>query len=604
MLGQIDWSGASMHDRAAAMDYVAHRVEGRVTQDMQAAMREQAMAGEAGRRFEKFKNRDTGNLETVVDNEGNIFYLAGGTLEAGQDGTADGVVFVTDPETGETSQRSVDELRRGGITTPEQYEEEFRQRLEAVSEAEAEAAALEEIVEEATAAGEDHTPRVAEYMGIDLNGLAGQTVTLADGGQAYIDRVYQNLESGFMEIDAVPVDPATGLLRTNEKGEEAHYLLDVRSIVPPKQQAQEVKPVKRNAQQAQGTAGMENAATSEETTVAPESVAQAQPVPGNMQEVTRTVPEQNPAQGGAADGTPGGTQKTGLNADTGNMPTQESAETTGEQTLSDPRIGRSLSPQEAEEMIRQMEAAAEDAPELELTPENWLAEFGENGMVDTPIGQVKMGENQLAKMFMKGRNAQLGMVKPTLTTPDAIVEVESEANNGQAERPSSLLFIKTFLDKSGEKHTYFTSVTVQRDGMEVAISNHIEGEKRIRKFLEKGKLLYRVYGGAQTEQNRVSVSGTTPPVDPGVVNKGTNSVPSTQEISRKKDGTTDYDRIDDPATVASAMHEEFGEEAEQVARECLDEARQELEKAGTVKRAIDRDALRSRPEKRWTSGSR
>lgn len=277
-----------------------------------------------------------------------------------------------------------------------------------------------------------------------------------------------------------------------------------------------------------------------------------------------------------------------MNADTGNMPVQESAETTEVQTLSDPRIGRSLSPQEAEEMIRQMEAGAEKAPELELTPENWLAEFGENGMVDTPLGQVKMGENQLVKMFMKGRNAQLGMVKPTLTTPDAIVEVESEANNGQAERPSSLLFIKTFLDKSGEKHTYFTSVTVQRDGMEVAISNHIEGEKRIRKFLEKGKLLYRVYGGAQTEQNRVSVSGTTPPVDPGIVNKGTNSVPSTQEIPRKKDGSPDYDRIDDPATVASAMHEEFGEEAEQVARESLDEAREALEQAGAVKKAIDR----------------
>lgn len=142
------------------------------------------------------------------------------------------------------------------------------------------------------------------------------------------------------------------------------------------------------------------------------------------------------------------------------------------------------------------------------------------------------------------------------------------------------------------KHTYFTSVTVQRDGMEVTISNHIEGEKRIRKFLEKGKLLYRVYGGAQTEQNRASVSGTTPPVNPGDLNKGTTSVPNVQEteqkIPRKKDGMPDYERIDDPATVASALHEEFGEEAAEVARESLDEAREALKQAGNIRKAIDR----------------
>ncbi|MDE5944559.1 MAG: hypothetical protein K2G93_03115 [Rikenella sp.] len=237
-LGQIDWSAVSMQDRAAAMDYVAHQVEGRVTQDMQEAMREQAAAAEAQRRFEQRKNRDTGNLETVTDLEGNSFYLAGGTLEAGENGTADGTVFVIDPKTGETSQRSVEELKRGETTTPEQYETEFRQQLETISQAEAEAAAVEEIVEEANAAGEDPTPRVAAYKGIDLNALAGETVTLADGSQAYINQVSTD-RNGAVEIDAVPVDPSTGQLLTNENGEEAHTLLDVRSIVAPPRQEQQ-----------------------------------------------------------------------------------------------------------------------------------------------------------------------------------------------------------------------------------------------------------------------------------------------------------------------------------------------------------------------------
>ena len=218
-------------------------------------------------------------------------------------------------------------------------------------------------------------------------------------------------------------------------------------------------------------------------------------------------------------------------------PAQTTPQQTAEQTMApspaqepqngvDDRIGRSLNKEEADNLIAEMENRAEPAPELELTPENWTAEFGEDGMVDTPIGKVKMGENQLAKMFLKGRNNQLGMVKPTLTSPDIVIEIQSPTTNAQHERNTSLLFVKTFIGKDGKKHHYFTSVTVQKDGMEVSISNHIETVKRIRGFLEKGKLLYRVYGGAQTEHSRANTSGTTSPTNPGVIsfNKDTQNI--------------------------------------------------------------------------------
>ena len=219
------------------------------------------------------------------------------------------------------------------------------------------------------------------------------------------------------------------------------------------------------------------------------------------------------------------------------QPAQTTPQQTAEQTMTpspaqepqngvDNRIGRSLNKEEADNLIAEMENRAESAPELELTPENWTAEFGEDGMVDTPIGKVKMGENQLAKMFLKGRNNQLGMVKPTLTSPDIVIEIQSPTTNAQHERNTSLLFVKTFIGKDGKKHHYFTSVTVQKDGMEVSISNHIETVKRIRGFLEKGKLLYRVYGGAQTEHSRANTSGTTSPTNPGVIsfNKDTQNI--------------------------------------------------------------------------------
>ncbi|GHT49916.1 hypothetical protein AGMMS49982_04270 [Bacteroidia bacterium] len=148
-----------------------------------------------------------------------------------------------------------------------------------------------------------------------------------------------------------------------------------------------------------------------------------------------------------------------------------------------------LTEEEAEQLIAAMENNAIEAPQLELTPENWLAEFGEDGTINTPIGEVKMGENQLAKMLLKNRAAEFGMIKPTLTNPDVIVEKETEAKDGHTERPSSYLFIKTFNTHNKTYH-HFESVTVSKSGKEVVISNHIATEKSIKKELLNGTMLY------------------------------------------------------------------------------------------------------------------
>lgn len=168
-----------------------------------------------------------------------------------------------------------------------------------------------------------------------------------------------------------------------------------------------------------------------------------------------------------------------------------------------------LSEADADYVIAQMESSAEVAPELELTPDNWVVEFGEDGIVSTPIGDVKMGENQVAKLFEKGRSKEFGMIKPTLTNPDVIIEVPSHSADGNEERSSSYLFIKTFLGKNGEKVYYFKSVTIKKDGLEISISSHYDRAKRVKEALMKGKLLYRKNDGAQTEQNQPSASVTT-----------------------------------------------------------------------------------------------
>ena len=151
-----------------------------------------------------------------------------------------------------------------------------------------------------------------------------------------------------------------------------------------------------------------------------------------------------------------------------------------------------LTKEAASGIIAEMEQRATVAPELELTIENWDAQFGENGIVSTPIGEVKMGENQFTKLMRQGRNGKLGMIKPTLEDPDIIIEDASEAKDNQTtERESSFVFVKTFTKPDGSRYYYFTSVTVSKDGHEVVVSNQEKRRNVLTNLLMKGKLVWK-----------------------------------------------------------------------------------------------------------------
>lgn len=164
------------------------------------------------------------------------------------------------------------------------------------------------------------------------------------------------------------------------------------------------------------------------------------------------------------------------------------------------RIGsKSMTHDEAIAFIAEMEDHAEVAPEIDLTIENWDAQFGENGIVPTPIGDVKMGENQFAKLMRQGRNGKLGMIKPTLETPNLIIEENSEAKNGDvAERNSSYIFIKAFTKKDGSRFYYFTSISVSKGGKEVIISNQEKSRNRILRLMEEESVIWRTPKDATT----------------------------------------------------------------------------------------------------------
>ena len=150
-----------------------------------------------------------------------------------------------------------------------------------------------------------------------------------------------------------------------------------------------------------------------------------------------------------------------------------------------------LNKQQIDELIFIMEQNAEDAPILELTLSNWFIEFGQEGLIQTPIGLVKMGENQYNKLIKACREKEFGMIKPTLTNPDIILEKSTHAKDGDVtERASSLLFVKTF-HYGGKIVKFFMSVTVRREEMEVVVSNHIITRKGFENNIRKSVFAYK-----------------------------------------------------------------------------------------------------------------
>ena len=191
----------------------------------------------------------------------------------------------------------------------------------------------------------------------------------------------------------------------------------------------------------------------------------------------------------------------------------------------------------ASNILEQIEAEAEPFEEIELTPANWYALFGEDGIVSTPIGNVKMGENQYLKLAQKGRDGKLGMIKPTLEHPSVVVMDKSQAKDGQnTEREFSYVFVKAFVGKNGERLYYFTSITVSKDGQEVVISNQEKERSRIQRLLKNGKLAY-INKATLPPASDKTIQGDqlTNPVGEELssADKGTKNIPNSQTPEQK-----------------------------------------------------------------------
>lgn len=175
----------------------------------------------------------------------------------------------------------------------------------------------------------------------------------------------------------------------------------------------------------------------------------------------------------------------------------------------DPRNVKSrLTKDNAISLRQQMEDNAEQERVLEHTEENWLKEFGKDGRVSTPIGSIKLGENQYKKAGREDRIKRFGLLKPTLERPDVILE-KSAPKEG-AERQTKYLFIKSFKKADGTKILNYESITVKQGEDEVAISAHQIDPSKVLKELTESKVLWNRFRGDSNSLGENQGSALTP----------------------------------------------------------------------------------------------
>jgi len=117
---------------------------------------------------------------------------------------------------------------------------------------------------------------------------------------------------------------------------------------------------------------------------------------------------------------------------------------------------------------------------VEPTAEWWAAEFGPTLTVQTPIGPVKLGENQRGKLLARERERYAGLIKPTLEQPALVIEDDRGAR----------VFMRAFRPARGDA-AGMVSVTYDKDGVQVQVTAGPRSDKRLRAIAESGRVLYR-----------------------------------------------------------------------------------------------------------------
>jgi hypothetical protein len=117
--------------------------------------------------------------------------------------------------------------------------------------------------------------------------------------------------------------------------------------------------------------------------------------------------------------------------------------------------------------------------EREFSREEYIKNFP-RGIVTTPVGEVKIGQNQFAKLAEKDggtRRGLIGAMRQTLSDPVVIIR-EREGDR------IADVFIKSFT-RQDKKASLILSVVVNIEGVKVAISTYKRKHREVTQKIKK-----------------------------------------------------------------------------------------------------------------------
>jgi hypothetical protein len=124
----------------------------------------------------------------------------------------------------------------------------------------------------------------------------------------------------------------------------------------------------------------------------------------------------------------------------------------------------------AQEAISKLENLAVPMTEIEFNKENYRSLFP-CGKVQTPLGEVKIGENQYEKLRDRDDGARrkiLGAMHQTLTDPVAII------NEGKTQ-----VYIKSFKNMGAANNSIVMSIVVEKEGEKISVSTYQRKQREV-----------------------------------------------------------------------------------------------------------------------------
>ena len=144
-------------------------------------------------------------------------------------------------------------------------------------------------------------------------------------------------------------------------------------------------------------------------------------------------------------------------------------------------------------IVESLDAMAAPMLEMEYTPENYN-EYFKGGYVKTPLGIVKMGADQFAKLGRRERKSYIGAAYQTLTDP--VVVIREGTDN---------IYIKSFINNDGV--STFVSVEKDKEDGRFVVTNYMRHKKEVEKKIKRADGIVYMKGDVDGSPARMGKGG-------------------------------------------------------------------------------------------------